>query len=61
VIIALGEHAELETQALLSSRRSYISIEAMTEFESLSETVGKLTHALARSLESRLAADPTNP
>jgi four helix bundle protein len=56
VIIALGEHAELETQALLSARRSYISAETMAAFEPLSESVGQLAHALARSLEARIAS-----
>jgi four helix bundle protein len=56
VIIALGEHAELETQALLSSRRSYMSAETMAAFESLSVSVGQLAHALARSLEARIAS-----
>ena len=55
VIIALGEHAELETQALLSARRGYISSEKLKIFEGLSESVGQLAHGLARSLEARIA------
>jgi four helix bundle protein len=54
VIIALGEHAELETQALLASRRRFISMADMATFEQLSESVGQLAHGLARSLEARI-------
>ena len=53
VIIALGEHAELETQALLAARRRLISTTDMATFEQLSESVGQLAHGLARSLETR--------
>ena len=35
VIIALGEHAELETQAILAHRRAYISQANMATFERL--------------------------
>ena len=52
VIIALGEHAELETQALLSNRLQYISAEDMNAFEELSAAVGQLTHGLLRSLDT---------
>ena len=51
VIIALGEHAELETQALINERRKYISEPDMTEFNNLSTRVGQVTHGLLRSLE----------
>src|SRR4051812_39196889 len=50
VIIALGEHAELETQALISERRKYIDASDMAEFNSQSARVGQLTHGLLRSL-----------
>ena len=53
VIIALGEHAELETQALLSERRGYIHKKDMESFNDLSESVGQLAHGLLRSLEAR--------
>lgn len=56
VTIALGEHAELETQAIIASRRRYITADAMKRFEALSESVGQLAHGLARSLEARLEA-----
>jgi four helix bundle protein len=63
VIIALGEHAELETQAILSLRRSYLSSEQMTKFDAMSASVGRLAHALVRSLEARILAegDPQSP
>jgi four helix bundle protein len=51
VIIALGEHAELETQALLSERRRYITESDMAQFNDLSARVGQVTHGLLRSLE----------
>jgi len=55
VIIGLGEHAELETQAILSERRKFIRAADMAAFEKLSESVGKLGHGLLRSLEQQLA------
>jgi four helix bundle protein len=51
VIIALGEHAELETQALIADRRGYVDRKAMKEFHDLSASVGQLAHRLLRSLE----------
>jgi four helix bundle protein len=56
VIIALGEHAELETQAILGARRKFIPADQMRAFEQLSESVGQLAHGLARSLEARIAS-----
>jgi four helix bundle protein len=53
IIIALGEHAELETQMLLAARRGYVRTTALQEFEALSAEVGRLTHGLLRSLESQ--------
>ena len=55
VTVALGEHAELETQALLSQRRRFISRTQMAEFDALATPVGELAHGLLRSLEDRLA------
>ncbi len=52
LVIALGEHAELETQALLGLRLRYISDADMTQFTMLSTQVGELTHGLLRSLRS---------
>jgi four helix bundle protein len=51
VIIALGEHAELETQAIIANRRGFIDRTAMREFDDLSASVGQLAHGLLRSLE----------
>ena len=53
VVISLGEHAELETQAIIGERRRYISRSKMIEFESLATRVGQLAHGLLRSLETR--------
>ena len=52
LVIALGEHAELETQALLSERRDYIRKSDTDAFNALSKEVGELTHGLLRSLEA---------
>ena len=54
VIIALGEHAELETQELLVVRRRFIGPDLNHRFVDLAESVGRLAHGLARSLEMRL-------
>jgi len=51
VIIALGEHAELETQALIGERRRYISESDMLRFTRLATLVGELAHGLRRSLD----------
>ena len=51
IVIALGEHAELETQAILSQRLGYIDKNDMVAFEALSASVGQLTHGLLRSLD----------
>jgi hypothetical protein len=56
VTIALGEHAELETEALISKRRGYIPPTLMAEFTVLATQVGELAHGLLRSLEAREAA-----
>jgi four helix bundle protein len=53
VIIALGEHAELETQALLGARRRYITPEEMQAFNALSKQVGELAHGLLRALQAQ--------
>jgi len=55
VVIALGEHAELETQALLAFRRRYIGQADMESFTALATQVGELAHGLLRSLEARHA------
>src|SRR3954462_12870573 len=51
VAIALGEHAETETQMLLASRLGYVAQADMQRFDKLSTTVGQLAHGLLRSLE----------
>jgi four helix bundle protein len=51
LIIALGEHAELETQALIAQRRGYISDDDMRRFDELATSTGQLAHGLLRSLE----------
>ena len=53
VVISLGEHAELETQAIISERRRYIEPKKVSEFNNLSTRVGQLAHGLLRSLEAR--------
>lgn len=50
VIIALGEHAELETQELLARRRRFVTNDQHAKFEELSASVGRLAHGLERSL-----------
>jgi len=52
--IALGEHAELETQALVAERLGYLMPPAMRSFSELSKEVGALTHGLKRSLQTEL-------
>jgi four helix bundle protein len=56
VVIALGEHAELETQMLLGERRGYLRDAHRELFWPLSTEVGKLAHGLHRSLENQLPA-----
>jgi len=51
LIIALGEHAELETQALSAQRRGHISNDDMKGFEALAASTGQLAHGLLRSLD----------
>ena len=57
VIISLGEHAELETQAIISERRRYIAPKKVREFVDLATRVGQLTHGLLRSLETKREAE----
>lgn len=54
VVIALGEHAELETQLLMSERRKYLRQSDRDAFWSLSTDVGKLAHGLHRALENQI-------
>jgi len=50
--IALGSHAELDTQCELASRRRFITAENRSRLEDLIAEVGRVTHGLARSLDS---------
>jgi four helix bundle protein len=50
--IALGEHAELETQAIIAQRRGYITDDDMQRFEQLAASTGQLAHGLLRSLDT---------
>jgi four helix bundle protein len=51
LLIALGSHAELETQALLAHRLGFISDPQMREFDRLATEVGKITRGLLKSIE----------
>jgi len=61
VIIALGEHAELETQAIVAERLGYLAGPSLRTFQSLSTQVGELTHGLRRSLVARLERTRNQP
>jgi four helix bundle protein len=51
LVIALGSHAELDTQCELASRRRFITAEQRHRLEGLIAEVGRVTHGLARSLD----------
>lgn len=53
VVIALGSHAELETQGLLAHRLGFVNAANLEKFIRLSTQVGELAHGLLRSLEAR--------
>jgi len=55
--IALGEHAELETQFLIAERRGFPPVDPRAMFWTLSVSVVQLGQALLRSLEARYRAD----
>jgi four helix bundle protein len=62
LMISLGSHAELETQAVIGKRREYISGKSLERFDELSSEVGRLTHGLLRSLEASAVRGPApNP
>jgi four helix bundle protein len=50
--IALGEHAELETQCDLARQLGWVGESDWQRFEALSAEVGRLVHGLRRSLAS---------
>src|SRR5579862_3735265 len=52
VEIALGSHAELQTQSLLAYRRRFIAQCERERFDRLMAEVGRLVHGLLRSLEA---------
>ncbi len=58
VTIALGEHAELETEAIIAARLGYLSAVTLKRFEDLSGEVGRLTHGLRRALRDAPLRDP---
>jgi four helix bundle protein len=48
--IALGSHAELDTQCELATRRRFIGVADSERAADLIAEVGRITHGLARSL-----------
>jgi four helix bundle protein len=55
LVVALGSHAELDTQGELATRRHLITDEAWSALTASLAEVGRLTHGLLRSLK------PPNP
>ncbi len=53
--MARGSLLEVETQAELARRLTYLAAEHHQEIRSLSQTVGRLLNGLIRSLEHKLA------
>jgi four helix bundle protein len=51
LIIALGSHAELDTQCEIASRRCFITADDRKRVEALIAEVGRVTHGLVRSLD----------
>jgi four helix bundle protein len=51
LVIALGSHAELDTQCELATRRRFISANDKRRIEDLIAEVGRITHGLAASLD----------
>ena len=49
--IALGSHAELDTQCELATRRRFISAKDKSRVEGLIAEVGRITHGLVASLD----------
>ena len=52
LVIALGSHAELDTQCELATRRRFIAPSDKQRVEDVIAEVGRITHGLARSLNS---------
>jgi four helix bundle protein len=59
LVIALGSHAELDTQCELASRRRFLTPADRKRVQELIAEVGRVTHGLARSLDSNV--DDANP
>ena len=53
LFMALDSHAELDTQCELSARRRFISGADTKPLEDLVAEVGRVTHGLLRSLDSK--------
>ena len=53
LVIALGSHAELDTQCELATRRHFINADDRARVERLIAEVGRITHGLVRSLDPR--------
>jgi four helix bundle protein len=51
-VIALGSHAELDTQCELATRRRFIRADDQQRVVDLIAEVGRITHGLARSLNA---------
>ena len=49
--IALGSHAELDTQCELATRRNYVPAKLRADLEALIAEVGRVTHGLLRSID----------
>ena len=50
LVIALGSHAELDTQCELATRRRFIKPDDRAKLQPLIDEVGRIIHGLARSL-----------
>jgi len=50
--IALGSHAELDTQCEIATRRNYIASDVRPELKALIAEVGRITHGLLRSVDA---------
>lgn len=61
LIIALGSHAELDTQCELASRRRFIDAADRERVEALIAEVGRVTHGLVRSLDPHYEILIPNP
>jgi four helix bundle protein len=51
LVIALGSHAELDTQCEIATRRKFIRSQEGDKLQALIAEVGRVTHGLLRSLD----------